>query len=247
MPTPLTWDAPGLHYDAGLTWDGMVPTPIPTQPNPILMNPTKAIIDFTDYLAAELGPIAQIVHTDMTTNAATFTAPTVSLVTFLAQIDAYNAAYLARASNATADVLAFNTAREVLEESLHRLGTYVNSVADGDVTIVEKSGFPSYEVDNAASSGPPQAPEDLRLKHGTLSGTVTARYKPDRRPSTNEVQINTVNPDSAADWRQFGLFQGGTAEITGLTPGALVWVRVRTVGLRGVMGAWSDPAQIRVL
>ena len=44
-----------------------------------------------------------------------------------------------------------------------------------------------------------------------------------------------------------GLFQGGHAEIDGLTPGGIVWVRVRTVGLRGVMGAWSDPAQIRVL
>ena len=28
--------------------------------------------------------------------------------------------------------------------------------------------------------------------------------------------------------------------------GTLVWVRVRTVGLKGVMGAWSDPGQIRV-
>jgi hypothetical protein len=49
----------------------------------------------------------------------------------------------------------------------------------------------------------------------TLSGSIIARYKPDRRQSTNEVQINTVNPDSASDWRQFGLFQGSTAEITG--------------------------------
>jgi hypothetical protein len=28
-------------------------------------------------------------------------------------------------------------------------------------------------------------------------------------------------------------------------PGGLLSVRVRTVGLKGVMGAWSDPAQIR--
>jgi hypothetical protein len=26
-----------------------------------------------------------------------------------------------------------------------------------------------------------------------------------------------------------------------------VWIRVRTCGLQGVMGAWSDPAQIRVV
>lgn len=31
------------------------------------------------------------------------------------------------------------------------------------------------------------------------------------------------------------------------TPGSILWVRVRTVGLGGVMGGWSDPAQIRVL
>jgi hypothetical protein len=35
--------------------------------------------------------------------------------------------------------------------------------------------------------------------------------------------------------------------MSGFTPGVVVWVRVRTVDLRGVMGAWSDPAQLRVL
>ena len=43
------------------------------------------------------------------------------------------------------------------------------------------------------------------------------------------------------------LFGGGKATIGSLTPGALVWLRVRTCGLKGVMGAWSDPAQIRVV
>jgi hypothetical protein len=27
----------------------------------------------------------------------------------------------------------------------------------------------------------------------------------------------------------------------------IIWVRVRTGGLRGVMGAWSDPAKIMVV
>lgn len=44
-----------------------------------------------------------------------------------------------------------------------------------------------------------------------------------------------------------GLFQRDRADPTGLTPGVVLWVRVRTIGLRGVMGAWGDPAQIRVL
>ena len=44
-----------------------------------------------------------------------------------------------------------------------------------------------------------------------------------------------------------GLNGGGRAEMDGFTPGVVVWVRVRSAGLKGVMGAWSDPAQIRVL
>ena len=211
------------------------------------MNTIKAIIDYTDYPAAELGDIGLIAHASMTEHAATFTAPTVTMATFLTQVTTYNTANLARASKASADILDFNEARALLEDSLKKLGAYVNSLANGDAIIVGKSGLPSYVVERTPDANPPEAPEDLRLKHATLSGSVIARYKPDRRPSTNEVQINTVNADSAADWRQYGMFQGGTAEITGLTPGTLVWVRVRTVGLKGVMGAWSDPAQIRVL
>jgi hypothetical protein len=49
MPTPLTWDMPGLTWDSGATWDGTVPEP--TKKN--TMN-TKAIIDFSGYTAAEL-------------------------------------------------------------------------------------------------------------------------------------------------------------------------------------------------
>ncbi len=49
------------------------------------------------------------------------------------------------------------------------------------------------------------------------------------------------------DVLQAGLFSGGTALLTGFTPGTTVWVRVRTAGIKGVMGAWSDPAKIMVI
>ena len=82
---------------------------------------------------------------------------------------------------------------------------------------------------------------------GDVSGSITIRYKTDRQPSTNEIQANHGDPNVAADWGTKGIFRGGRADLTGLTPGTVVWVRVRTVGLKGVMGAWSDPGQIRVL
>jgi hypothetical protein len=76
---------------------------------------------------------------------------------------------------------------------------------------------------------------------------MTARYKPDRQQSVNEVQTTTGDPNVEASWQTKGMFRGGRAQMNGFTPGTLVWVRVRTVGLQGVMGAWSDPAQIRVV
>ena len=127
------------------------------------------------------------------------------------------------------------------------LGNYVNSVAKGDPVTVEKSGFPSYETTRTPDTSPPAAPTNLRLRQGDLSGGILARYKPDRQQSTNEVQTTTGDPNNETSWQTKGMFQGGRAELNGFTPGTVVWVRVRTVGLKGVMGAWSDPAQIRVL
>ena len=241
MPAPLTWDTPGLTWDSSATWDGETATQKKT------MNNTKAIINFDGYTAAELGPVAQSIHDKMTLNAATFTAPTVSMTSLQTQVTAYDQKLVARASRASADVLAFNQARDVLEQTLGTLGNYVNSIAKGDAMIVEKSGFPAYETTHTPDTSAPAAPTDLRLRQGDLSGSILARFKPDRQPSTNEVQVNTGDPNTEASWHTKGMFQSGRAEMEGFTPGTVVWIRVRTVGLKGVMGAWSDPAQIRVL
>lgn len=241
MPAPLTWDTPGLTWDSGATWDGV------SAHKPKSMSNIKAIIDFSGYTAAELGPIGHNIHDKMTTNAATFTTPAVSMASLQTQITAYDAKLIARASDAKSDILAFNDARNTLEQTLGVLGNYVNGVAKGDAMIVDKSGFPSYDTARTPNTAPPAAPADLRLRQGDLSGSLVARYKPDRQSSTNEVQINTGDPNTEADWHTKGMYQGGRAEMDGFTPGVVVWVRVRTVGLKGVMGAWSDPAQIRAL
>ena len=57
MPAPLTWDSPGLTFDSGLTWDGVAASPRKT------MNNIKAIIDFSNYTAAELSPVAHTIST----------------------------------------------------------------------------------------------------------------------------------------------------------------------------------------
>jgi hypothetical protein len=216
MPDLGTWDTPGLTYDSGVTWDSL----LATRRKP--MNNTKAIVDFSGYTAAELGPVAHVIHDQMTANAATFTAPPVTMVDFLADITDYDGKLVARASNASSDVLAFNNARIELEKTLGVLGNYVNSVAKGDPTIVDQSGFPSYSTARTPSTTAPAAPTDLRLRQGDQSGSFVARYKPDRQGSTNEVQTCTGDPNVEANWTTKGMFQGGKAELAGFTPGIIV-------------------------
>ncbi len=240
MPSPLTWDSPNLTWGSA-NWDAMSPTRKKS------MNHIKAIINFDGYTAAELGPVAQTIHDKMTLNAATFAAPPVTMAALQALITTYDQKLVARASRASADVIAFNMAREALEDALGVLGNYINVVAKGDPMIVDKSGAPSYDTARPADTSPPGPPTALRLRQSEASGGFLARFKPERQPSTNEVQVNLADPNVEASWQTKGMFQGGRAEVGGFTPGSVVWVRVRTVGLKGVMGAWSDPASIRVV
>lgn len=211
------------------------------------MSKTKVIVDFTDYTAADLAPVARHIGSRMTANAATFDAPPVTMAALATLIDTYEARLIARAGRGTAAILALNETRDELEARLADLGNYVNSVAKGDARICEQSGFPTYTTSRRPDPSPPAAPANLRLKHAGIEGSVIARYQSARRSGVNEVHTTTTDPNDEASWSQYGIFHGNRAVLTGLTPGSILWVRVRTVGLAGVMGAWSDPAQIRVL
>ena len=241
MPAALFWDQPTLKWDSTATWDAA------KAPTHKTMNPVKAIISFREYTSPDLSPLAQHIHDKMTEHAVTFASPPTTMASLQTLITDYDGKLAARASNSTEDVMLLNQCRELLEQALSGLGSYVNTVAKGDPVIVEMSGFPFYETARTPDTSPPAAPTDLRLKQGELSGSLVARYKPEHAPSTNEVQSTTGDPNLEANWQTKGFFKSGRAELDGYTPGVVVWVRVRTVGLRGVMGPWSDPAQIRLI
>ena len=169
------------------------------------------------------------------------------MIAFQATITDYMAKNVARASKATSDILAFEVARTELEDDLNVLGNYINSVANGDPMTCNASGFPTYTTGHAPDPTPPAAPSDLRLRQGDLSGTCIVRYKPDRARSMNLVQTCTSDPNVEANWQDAGFFGGGKAVLSGIVPGTTLWVRVQTAGLKGVMGAWSDPAKIMVV
>ena len=238
---PLTWNQPGKTWSSALKWNGT--TTIPQTMT------TKAIIEFGSYAAAELTPIAQTIHDQMTANAVTFPSPSPTLPALATLLATYGQKLAARASNATVDVLAFQAARATLEGALHDLGIYVNFIAKGDTMIVEKSGFPSYAVGAGANPGPsaiPAGPQDVKLRAGDLPASVLARFKPDRPSSFNVAQITTGNPNDEAGWKTASQGTGSKLTISGLTTATILWVRIATVGPGGQLGAWSDPAKIVV-
>jgi hypothetical protein len=57
------------------------------------------------------------------------------------------------------------------------------------------------------------------------------------------LELDWFNQSSFRIAIYFMWFAGGKATISGLTPRSTVWVRVRTVGLKGVMGAWERPRE----
>ena len=241
MAVPLKWNATGARWNSGLQWNGL-------QPTNKTMN-TKAIIDFTPYTAAELTPVGQAIHDQMAANAASFPSPSISPAALQTLLTTYGQKLAARASNASADVLAFNLARHNLEAALHDLGVYVNFIAKGDATLVEKSGFPSYQFGGGATPGSspiPGPPQNVKVRAGDLSGSFVARCKPDRTPSFNVAQTCIGDPNVEANWHTAMQFSGGKVTISGIAPGTIVWVRIATVGPGGQLGAWSDPAKIVV-
>ncbi|MEO6750943.1 MAG: hypothetical protein ABIP85_04120 [Chthoniobacteraceae bacterium] len=241
---PLTWNLPGQTWNSALKWNGTTTTQTMT---------TKATIDFTSYTAPELIPVAQTIHDQMAVNAASFPSPSPTVAALLTDLTTYQQKLAARASNATADVLAFQAARAVLEGALHDLGIYVNFIAKGDAATVQKSGYPSYSTGTGTGTGTvpgpstiPAAPADLKLRLGALSGSIIARFKPDRPSSFNVAWTTTGNPTEEAGWHAASQGTGGKITISGLTPATILWVRVATVGAGGQLGAWSDPAKIVV-
>jgi hypothetical protein len=207
----------------------------------------KAVTDLSGYVETELGPTAQSIHDGMSDAAATFDEPPVTMETLQANIEDLGKKWVAKAGGAYSATIAFNTSRAQIEADVSDLGGYVNTVAKGDESILILSNFPYYNTTRTADYSAPGAPTKLVMRQSDVSGSFTVRYRPSRRPSTNEVQTCEGNPAVESNWKTVGLFTSGKATVRNITPGTVIWVRVRTIGLQNVMGAWSDPAKLMVV
>jgi hypothetical protein len=207
----------------------------------------KCRTDFSGYAGGALIPAAQAIHDALVLIIALLPKIPTTLADLQLLITAADDALTKKASKATVDTAAFMVAREALETALAGIGGYVNTVADGDQTLVVSSGFPYYTTGTAPDFSAPAAPTDVVTRHGDVSGEIVVRYHAARSPSMNELQTCTADPMVEANWHAAGMFSGGKATLGGNTPGTTVWVRARTMGLKNVAGDWSDPAKIMAI
>lgn len=95
------------------------------------------------------------------------------------------------------------------------------------------------------------SPQKRRKNSPLLSSVVPSELIPlqtiSRAFSINEVQTCSGDADVDSNWQFVGMFSGGKATVGSLTIGSTLWLRGRTVGIKGIMGVWNDPAKITVV
>ena len=130
--------------------------------------------------------------------------------------------------------------RALLTAALRLLASYVEDISNNDEAVLLSSGFDIY-------SGPfaprpvPDAPQNLRLKDGVISGTMNVQVAVNRIANVYELRYTTDEFGPNARWTNLPVSTSSKMTITGLQPGATVWVQVRCINSQGV-GNWCDPA-----
>lgn len=166
----------------------------------------------------------------------------------LASLQARKTSYsLAKAAAEDGDAGAIATRiaeREAATADLKKLGNYVNLVADGDVAMLEGSGFELSKEPAPRMTEPPGIPQEFKVARTDISGQVKGSVKKLDGAGALEGWICTGDPAVEANWRHHVTsVLARKIMFTGLTAGTVYYFRVRGIGSAGP-GGWSDIAQL---
>lgn len=132
-----------------------------------------------------------------------------------------------------------NQSKDVLKGLLKRLGAYVDGVADGDLAIIQSSGFEASATRTAGTV--PGQPQDVRLTNGMLSGTLQLSFQNVANARLYEYRYAQMAPmGSEPEWSERIIASNSRITIIfGLERVREYLVQVRAVNNYGP-GDWSN-------
>ena len=207
------------------------------------MNILKVSLLFSYFSDSLLITFVQAVLVGMTGNAS-FATPNPTLLAITALLNNFISAYADAADGSRTAIAIKNQKRELLIGGMRLLASYVQDIGNNNYAVLISSGFSIY-------GGPriprplPEAPQNLRLYDGPLSGSIKARVNVNANTVVYELRYTEDEFGPDARWTQVSASTSATIIIYGLTPIKMIWVQMRSVNSKGY-SEWSDPAIILV-
>lgn len=203
----------------------------------------RALIGFGQMKEDELLIAATTIVAAMTGNSK-FPAPTPELSEVQALLDDFSAKLaISRKRGSPEDTALKDESIPPLVSALQKLGYYVNSVADGHLSTLLSSGFPTNAV--ASTSSVPALVDNIRLSDGKQSGQMRLDFAKQPKVLLYEYCYRKVESPELPWSDRFTTTSSRQNIIAPLEVGQYYEVRVRAVNTRGA-GDWSQTARLLV-
>ncbi len=118
------------------------------------------------------------------------------------------------------------------------LGSYVESVAGTDETLITSAGMELRGVRSAATT--PTAPQALAAAVGEHEGELILSWKAVPNAYSYIIE-SSLDPATPTSWTHVGIATAANKAVGNLTTGKRYWFRVKAVGAAGESG-WSEQA-----
>ncbi len=164
--------------------------------------------------------------------------PLTEVTTALDELEAASAQVQSAKSEVTTRVGAQDNAERKVDQILARLGSYVESVAGTDDTLITAAGM---EVKGARTPATvPATPQGVAAAAGEHEGEIVLSWKPVPGAYSYVIE-SSLDPATTSSWTHVGIATSATKTIGSLTTGKRYWFRIRAVGPAGESG-WSEHA-----
>ncbi len=169
----------------------------------------------------------------MMTGNASYTAPSPTLPTFQAALDAFRTAVQEAMSGDRVKISTRRDARVTLLSFGRNLAAYVQGHCNEDVTTLLSSGF--HAARRPSPSVIPIAPRNPRTAAGPTSGTVYLRHQKSPNATNYTVQMATT---PAGPFTDYALTTSTRTLVEEIVPGTTVYLRAQAHGAAG-SSDWS--------